>query len=504
MMKLKKEDIIGLILILAFSVISIYDLKVLSPEMPFKYRIVFYCFIGIVDVLTIILYLYLKNRPKIPIEKRFLYIAFVIGIFYLVGIPTMKGTDEPHHLFRIYQISQNNIIVDNFEKDYNMIPENLFSYAWGWGASAYKPEKIFEKMSPNMIKLDNGHVAYKYAPTQYIPQLIGFNIAKLFQLGPVLTGLLTRLSNFLIWLAISYYALKRIPVHKCLVCLLYAAPAMLSLVSTMSGDAFLNCCSLYYIAMILDLYIHKSNVSNKDLIFIIVLAIIISSIKIVYIPIILFVFILKKKQFEDKKKHLFLILGIITAILLSLIWNKISAPLGNDGSSILATQQLNFILKNPIEYCLITFRTFTNNIVYYITNLFAGNEMCYAIVQINNFLVIAYFVLALCSLKTNENQINLSKFQKLLIWGGFLLIFCATTTAMYMYFTTITEGVGYSSVRGVQSRYFVTLIPILILTIPISFNKKFDINKIINFSVIINAMILIQTIGSLIAACYNG
>lgn len=505
--QLNKADLIIYFILIIFSFLSVYNLYVYSPDMKFDYRIIFYGLVIFGDIFAIIIYNYFKRKKQLPIEKKFFIISLFVGMLYMLCIPTMKGTDEPPHLFRIYQISQGNIIVSDYEKDENVIPANLFSYAWGWGAQAYNPNKVFEKVSLEKIELNNGHVPYRYPPTQYIPQLVGFNLARLLGLGPILTGLLTRFANFIAWLFISYYAIKKLPVHKGFAVLLYSAPATLSLVSTMSGDAFLNACALYFIATVFDIYFNRRKVSNKELITIILLSIIISSIKMVYIPIIFLVFLLKREQFKNDNKmdkFILVILGIVFSIITALLWNKFSSPPGVIGNSVLESKQYEFIFQHPIQYCFITFRTFTNNIVYYITNLFAGHEMCYTIVKINEILVIAYCLFAFFSLKTEKNRINLSKIQKKIIWIFAFLIFCAIATVMYACFTIISGGVGNKEIVGVQSRYFIIIVPILISTIKVKYDKSINLDNIINYSLIINVLILFEAISSLIAACYNG
>lgn len=507
-LKNSKKNIIYILFVLFFDILIYYKFYTAISENKLKYNVIFIAFMFITNfMITWLIYLFNKKR-NLSIEKKFLLISLIFGLLYLVGIPIMKGTDEPPHFFRIYQISTGNIIVKD-EKDVSMIPDNLFRFAWlDGGMQNYNIKKITEKFSDNEIVLNNGHAPTKYSPIQYFPQIIGFNLGRLLGFGPFLCAFLTRFMNFVFWLVISFYAIKILPINREFVALLYAAPAMLSLVSTMSGDALLNACVLLFISIILNLYYNKKELKIMLYILLIVLTVIISTIKIVYFPVLFLIFLISKNQYCIKifknikiSKLICLIILFSIGIGSTFFWYKISNLSVTSGNAELPSSQLSFIIHNPVQYLLIFGKTLTNDVYYYLVNLVAGKEMCYGIVKINGLLVLGYFITWVLSFFCSNMEVHIKKYVKVLIAFLFIVIVGAVSTVMYINYTITNGGVGYNSITGIQSRYFISLIPILILIFPAKKIKCIKTNYIYDFWIIFNGLILMETVCSIVTAC---
>ena len=429
------------------------------------------------------IYKIIKNKK---IETKFLIIGSFIGLIYLMGIPMMKGTDEIPHFNRIYQISAGDIVVDN--KTITKIPENVKKYADPKGLEFYQKDTIFEKDSKKMELLNQTETPSAYAPTQYIPQVVGYKFAKLFGFGPFISFYMVRLFNLASFLLISFYALKRLPIKKEVISILYLAPATLSLVATMSGDAFLNANTLLFIAIVFDNLYNKKELSTSDLIILLLSGIVIATIKTVYIPIVLISLLLKDKKW---KKALMIVIPIITCF----IWSKLSSNMTGftQGDS---SVQLAYIFSNPLNYLVTFFNTFTNDLYYYITNLFAGSEMVQGIASVNGLLVIAYLLIFILSFFNDKREYKINSIVKYIMVFMFILILGAVSTVMYISWTPVFDGLKGNIIIGVQSRYFILLVPLFILIIP----NKFKIIKkdFFNYALLLNVLIALNTISSVL------
>jgi uncharacterized membrane protein len=230
-----------------------------------------------------------------------------------------------------------------------------------------------------------------------------------------------------------------------------------------------------------------------------------STIKIVYTPILLLCLLLKKEQFSNSKinKNVFSIIILLIGFISAITWNSISKSIiVNDGINY-QNLQIEFILSNPLEYLIIFFSTFTNEFYYYVTNIVAGNEMCLSVANINPLLVIGYFSILVYSYFFDKNNLNISYFTKSAIWFIFLLILGAIATVMYIDWTISFGGIGYHRIVGVQSRYFILLIPILMLTFPQIKNNAKNKSLLWNSCIVLNGLILLNTIGTLISTYMN-
>ena len=436
--------------------------------------------------LNILMYVVSKLIKNKKLETKFLIIGSFIGIIYLFGIPMMKGTDEIPHFNRIYQIYSGNIVIT--DKTEVKVPENVKKYSDPKGLEFYQKDVIFEKDSKKLELMNMEDAASGYVPIQYIPQVLGYTTAKIFNFGPFISFYMVRLFNLVAFLLISFYALKRIPIKKEIVSILYLAPATLSLVSTMSGDAFLNANTLLFIAIVFDNLYNQKELNKKDLIMLLFTGTVIGTIKTVYIPILLLPLLLKDKKW---KKCLIILLPVLAG----LIWSKLSSNMSGltNGDAAL---QLEFIFKNPLNYLTIFFKTFTNDVYYYITNLFAGSEMIQGAAEVNGFLVIGYTLIFILSFFNDNREYKINNIVKYVILFIFLLILGAVATTMYIGWTPLYDGIGGSNIIGVQSRYFIILVPILIALIPNKFKKiKYDFS---NYVLLLSGLIALDTISSVL------
>ena len=85
------------------------------------------------------------------------------------------------------------------------------------------------------------------------------------------------------------------------------------------------------------------------------------------------------------------------------------------------------------------------------------------------------------------------------MWLSFLIVFVCVSSVMYISWTPTITGVAGRYIIGVQSRYFVLFVPLLVLTF--KKNKivvKDSNNKILLAATIINVIVLMETVTSVI------
>ena len=70
------------------------------------FAIVFFVF----ELILVKLYFFLENKKKWKIEKIFLIIALVLGVFHIFITPFNQLPDEIVHIFRTYDIADGNFI----------------------------------------------------------------------------------------------------------------------------------------------------------------------------------------------------------------------------------------------------------------------------------------------------------------------------------------------------------------------------------------------------------
>ena len=204
-----------------------------------------------------------------------------------------------------------------------------------------------------------------YSPICHAPQAIGICLMKLLTNNVVLQFYAGRIVNMIFSIILVYFAIKLIPFKKIIVVFLGLLPITLNEFASLSADAITISMCILYISYVL--YLKYGNIkeySKKELILLFVLTTLIALIKIVYVPLALLLFLLPKEKFKSSKNRNYIIVTtIIIAILLNLIWLiYCSRFLIEFNPGVNSAEQIKYVLKHPITYMLIIFRT---NVVYF-------------------------------------------------------------------------------------------------------------------------------------------
>lgn len=485
------------IILLLFDYYTYFNMRQSLGDIGIKKSLIFILFYLLSNGCCYIVYYYLKKNKNCSIEKKFFIIGLLIGISYLIFIPIMSGTDEHMHFYRAYQISEGDIFTD--KNTATPINENLLALPYRGFNDNYNKNIIFQQYDDHLNNtVPNTIAAVGYSPTTYIPQVIGFMISKLFHVNAFFTVLIVRFINFIAWLLIVYEAIKIMPYKKTFFALFCLSPAILSLAASSSGDIFPTAIGFLYISLIFKLYKEKRQITRKEKILFLIMSIILALFKTIYSILLLLLLIIPKECFENnqRKRIQYISMIILTALIISFAWLRFGNTGGikNPNYSL----QFNFVLNHPFQYIMTCFRTYYDKFYDYLFNFVAGGEMCFGKANISSLWAILYIILLVVSYFHDRDEVKLPICLKLLIWAMFILILVAVSSAMYLDWTPRFTGIGGKYIIGVQSRYFVLFVPLIILTLPKSKTLIKDKIKIFNACVIINSVVLMECVTSVI------
>ncbi len=471
-----------LFVVIMFFLINFYDLRYklsLNSSLD-KYYVIFILLSIILSVGVFIMCIKAKIADE-KIPKIFVVTAIVLGVVYLFLSPLFTGSDEHNHYYRIYEISDGTLVTPTDKVVGSQLPQSLsetFTKASGHNTTV-KYENIRDMLNIELNrsnKTEYGDLwtnSYNntalYSPVQYFPQVIGFSVAKLFDFGPYLIGMFGRAFNLIFYVVLGYFSLKLIPKAKMFYLLILLSPNMLQCATTLSADAFTNIIFLLLIALLFKICYSKDKIDKRKELLLLILCIIISLCKIVYLPIVFLILLINSDKFKkgNKGKTIFSILTILLSVIAGLLWMSYT-----DGVFDIAYDktefQKDFIFNNMLNYVVVFVRTFANYIIKYIECLFVGTTMYHSQLNMPAFISFFYIILvALALLKDNvKNKLNVSK--RVIIAFVGIIIVGLISTAIYIQCTAQYYSVGNSTIEGIQGRYF---IPIIML-IPFVFQFK--------------------------------
>lgn len=404
-----------------------------------------------------------SKLKKLKMEQKFLIIVPILGILYLASFPFTAVPDEFNHATRAYEISNGYLTSRNYKKIVGNKLDSSISKVFSNKNYNELINNFKYKTTGKKVKYSFANTAL-YSPISYLPQSFGIFISRLLTNRILLQLYFGRIFNFLAFLVLMYYSIKLIPFKKSIMFLIGMLPVVFQEAISLSPDAFTISVVCFLISYVLYLKDGRRKVNSKDIVILSLSSVVLSQLKIVYLPICLFIFLLPTDKFKSKKsKYITLVSIFFASVLASLIWLKISSPYLKVQSD--SNQQLTYILTNMVRYFGICTSTFINLSREWMYDMF-GRSLGYYTVIVPSFLIfgnIIYFIFE--TLIMENKRENLKKWEKLFILLIIIVIIGLIFTSLYLQWTPYKADL----VKGIQGRYFT---PLLILIALVLSNKK--------------------------------
>ena len=443
-----------------------------------------------------------NKLTKWKIESTFLLISIILGIGYMIVFPVAGTPDELAHFYRAYEVSSFHV-TSEYKDSYGgrELPASLIKI--------FEDQDIFnikykDELGALRIKLNKNEKTFiefsssaLYSPICYLPQSIGIGIGRILNLPPTIIFYLGRITNFICFIIMMYFAIKYIPIRKTTTLVLATLPIVFQAAISLSPDALTIATAFSLVSFTLYMkYEKKKLLDQKDYVIMILLSILMSMLKIVYIPICFVLLLIPKEKFKSTKdKYMKLTLLFIFIIILNLGWLAYSSRfLIETNPGVNSKEQIQFILTSPIAYCKVLFNTISNYYhLYLITGL--GGSLGWLRIVLNEFYVFLYFMMIVFMTITEQSSKKLKQIEKcwigILIIGVILLIF----TSLYVQWNPVMQEM----ILGVQGRYF---IPIALLAVLLVENKvKYQLDNQLKY--ILTFIAFFNIYATVVCFCYH-
>lgn len=404
----------------------------------------------------------LNKIKKITLEKLFTIIVIQIGILYMVFMLPTYAPDESAHIWKAYEISKGIL----FTHDTTTIPKDLLEN---------KQETLnnYKTLKENLNKkTDYNDTVEVITPAQaypfflYIPSAIGMAVGRTLNINILYGIYLGKLLNFILYIIAGYYIIKKLPFGKLVAFVYLLLPMILCQAISLSADAIINILILIYIAHIMQI-LYKEEITKKDKIMCIILPLLISISKIAYLPIIGLNFLLIRKK-EITKKEKIAILGISTTICIicatAYFIYTMSFPTPTatkdyiEASNVNSMEQIKTIFTKPFVYIKAMIKTTYTYGQYYL-DTFIGSQLGWLDITVNRTIINSFLIILLFAPFLENNQKELKNKQKL--WTCLITIATIILIITGLYITW--SPVGGDLVLGVQGRYFIPVVILLLL-----------------------------------------
>ena len=296
------------------------------------------------SVITALFAALLWSRKGDRMYRAYAFSAMVLGVLYLAVMPGLSAPDELSHYSTAYRISSNMMLedplirpagltavraVDYPLEDMNgvktpLVPDDEESVPEVLGnpvkQTTYRAVKDWDKRyafstKPVASAIPDVHTT----PVFYLPQAIGFSIARALGLGTMGLLFLGKFLNLCCYVVLTALAVRTTPLGKGWFAAAGLLPMSVSLAASLSYDAGLIGTVFLFTALIFKLAYGAEEIRARELFALCALAALFGPCKLVYAPLILLLWLVPARVFGGGGKKLLcfliLLLSLIAAVL---------------------------------------------------------------------------------------------------------------------------------------------------------------------------------------------
>ena len=418
----------------------------------------------------------MNNFRDINPQTAFLIIGLIYGLGFLLATPAFQVPDEYEHFYRSLYVSEGHIV-----------PEKL-----GNLSGVYVPESVKETSdtvneewytflqnrdnktnltpllhipfnSKNMVFEDISRIAViTYSPVPYLVSAFAIDLGKLFNLAPLVLLYIGRLANMLVWVFLTYLAIKITPVHKWVFFMLALLPMTIFEAASLSADSFLLGISFLIIAILFKYAFddNKKKIGIKEVYILGILLLLVGLAKSNYILLLFLIFLIPARKFGSRKNRI-LVTGSLFVVVVAIvgIWNLIVnglyAPIIPQVS---ISGQIAYLLGDPFRFPYLLINTFISRGLSY-QFLFVGNF--WLDIPLPTWWLGFYLITIIPIALLDKSRINITRNQKLISGATFILNAVTACALVYITWTPVGQNV----IDGIQGRYFIPIFPLLFLLI---------------------------------------
>ena len=448
----------------------VFKRVIINNKIIINYYLWFFIFAALLLLFTF--YLYCKGKIfEGKIEKLFLFVAISIGSLFIILQPhtTSYSWDDQIHFQNIHKVLE-------FDGSaYWTQGDTFMNEIFPFGSSIDTYEEMnnidtFLNSKKKIINIEKTSPLISYSQIGYIIPGFFMKICSVLGFSFSVTFLVTKFSMLSFYSIIVYFAIKIIPRGKRILSVIGLFPSVIFLSTQFSYDPPIIAGVCLFVAKYLSIMEVKNVKMNFKNCLILLCSIIFASfIKAIYIPFILLLLFIPKDKFDNDKQAKIFKIGTILLFVMIVLTFVLPSLSGGDGlgdfrgGNTSTSQQIHNIMEHPFGYAILLKNTagyhFFDYLIgkpvlinySYVGSPFYDDNLYFLLICVLLFVVITDSYKSKMSRK--ENIIKL--FNAALVLGVIVLIW----TALYVSFTPV----GETEINGVQARYFIPLIPPLVL-----------------------------------------
>ncbi len=409
-----------------------------------------------------------RNLIKCP-ENVFLFFSFFLGLGYLFSIPLMQNPDEKAHSLRVYQLSEGRLLyhrlgeklpinfvhmTQKFEGDLPMAPERKTSLR-------FILENLSSPLQPENRDLFHFAQTGSYFPLAYTFQSAFLTFGRILGATPVTLLYLARLGGLVLFVIGGYWIIRTLPIAKWLFILLLLIPMNVAQSVAISSDGMTHFVSFMTLAIFLRIILIKGKPLRLSQWFgLEILLVLLTLFKAVYAPLSLLLLKIPKERFKNNLYRKVILILIPTSLLLTvLLWG--TQIKGITGFRFDPDLKIQFIQHHPFQFLSLILKSIWSQKGMLLTSYIAKFGYLDTRVAIlpQIYYVLTIFWVFFFDRSPPHLYQRIDSFLSVLV----LTAACLSILGIYSYIYITWAEPYLPYISGVQGRYFIPLVPILLV-----------------------------------------
>lgn len=453
-----------------------------------------YLLVILLFTLSIVLF-YVFVCLKTNISTIAFSMIFILGLIYSLVLPQFSVPDEWSHYLTAY--SQSSVLLHKkaFDEHGNV---NLYEDGSIYFIREHHPKRSTYAIEYQELK---GHqiISYKeetktrapltLASFAYIPQTLGMTFARLMHLNSTQVAFAGRIFVLLFYAFLISQGIKLAPAFaKRILLVVSLLPMVMQQVCSYNYDSILFGICFFSIGYLLNLIHREEKINKKDFIILALCATVIASIKFIYLPVFGLGLLIPKERFRIKRGKELTILGILCICAFAFIgvtlFNKRFWDLHPTNPGLpneYMTYSISYLFTHVKDELVLLSRTVQNYTADYISQMISSPlgwvEISMPATQLMGF----GCMLALSCMGTEKDK-KYSLIENLWL----VVLFAGVALTVLIALQTSYTPTFLDMVYGVQGRYFLPILPLLMIAVRGLFVLKEDSTKIENSLIVGN------------------
>lgn len=432
------------------------------------------------------------------IECYFVVITLFVGIIYNLVLPTYTVPDEWSHFLTAYSQSSEFLNIEAFDDEGKII---VYPDACNYFVRDQKPTlSVYAQYIDGLLGNDeiliNGNRTTRQPLNKYtlsyFPQMIGLSIGRIMGFNSEQLSFTGRFFTLIFYIIIMYCSLKIAPqIIKNIIFVVGLLPVTIQQIVSYNYDSILFTMCFFIICYLMYLWLdeNKKTISIKDYILIMIPTLIIASVKIIYLPILGIGLLIPSYKFKHKYEKVFIVLILFVISLFSFVLtNTLMKNFYLKYESISKSNQTDFytigwIIHNIFTEIFIIIRTIQYHLQFYIESMISG-PLGWIDIDSTAVQCVGFSILIFLSTLSDKGE-SVKKHEKFTIFT-----MCSIVILLILIILQVTwTPLGCQTIEGVQGRYFLPILPLLLVLVK-CINIKVDSLKKLNWSIIIGVFIM--------------